>query len=860
MHREIILQIGFVKALKKGNTYVAFLFISLFVPIDSIAQGVIINEIMYAPSSGKPEWIELYNASSQPVDIQNWIIFDATSPRPVITANSYVIEPDGYVVIAKDATILSEWPALTPHLIVMDRIPVLNNTGDDITLARSDTSTIDYIRYQSSWGGSNGKSLERIDPLSATNTSSNWGTSLAAGGATPGERNSIALSEHDLMLKSASTLPAYPRVGQPFSLTLLVKNNGTQPADVYRILCYEDRDRNGIGDVGELLLDQTGLILQPQEERSVPVAVPQSSTNERIFLSEIDYASDANHANNKRVDTVRCGLAANSIVINEIMYAPTGGEPEWIELLNAGNSTIDLSKWKIGDASTTKEITDASLTLDPQQYLVISSSASITDYHAAIPAQIVLISIPSLNNTGDEVRLFDHTGFLMDSMSYKSDWGGTDGKSLERVHALFSSTERMNWLPSVDAERSTPGRKNSVSIRDRDIAVRGGFVSGSSVIVTTVNVGLQSIADAKVILYHDENGDGVPDATELRSQQTVSLVSTFDSVRVTFSGVVQSQGAMSFIIVADFSGDKQLSNNVTFIYTKGILPRGALALNEIMFAPLPQQAEWVEYVNTTDETVNVQGFSLTSAPGSDGKRTLLPLPNTPVRVPVKGYLVIASDTSILARFPYLRTEAPDRVVVFLNRSSLNLGNGDDEVVLLDAFTNSIDSVRYSTSWHNPNIPATTGFSLERLNPAFAAQSGSSWSTSANNIGGTPGLRNSLFTEKPDDISDGEPSMTFSPNPFSPDNDGFEDFCVITYRLPANVSQIRLRVYDSVGRLVRTLANNVPAGSEGQFLLDGLDDDKQRLRIGMYIVLLEGIGIANSITSTVKKVVVVASRL
>jgi len=100
----------------------------------------------------------------------------------------------------------------------------------------------------------------------------------------------------------------------------------------------------------------------------------------------------------------------------------------------------------------------------------------------------------------------------------------------------------------------------------------------------------------------------------------------------------------------------------------------------------------------------------------------------------------------------------------------------------------------------------------------------------------------------------------SPNPFSPDNDGFEDNLAITYSLPTTVSMIRVRCFDVQGRLVRTLANNEPVASSGTLLWNGLDDNNRRVRIGMYIILFEALDAAGGITRVMKDVAVVATKL
>ena len=48
----------------------------------------------------------------------------------------------------------------------------------------------------------------------------------------------------------------------------------------------------------------------------------------------------------------RQGNKYNDIVINEIMYAPSSGDPEWIEIYNRSSSAINLKGLSISDNST----------------------------------------------------------------------------------------------------------------------------------------------------------------------------------------------------------------------------------------------------------------------------------------------------------------------------------------------------------------------------------------------------------------------------------------------------------------------------------------------------------------------------
>jgi hypothetical protein len=57
-----------------------------------------------------------------------------------------------------------------------------------------------------------------------------------------------------------------------------------------------------------------------------------------------------------------------------------------------------------------------------------------------------------------------------------------------------------------------------------------------------------------------------------------------------------------------------------------------------------------------------------------------------------------------------------------------------------------------------------------------------------------------------------------------------------------------------------LANTELSGPKGEIVRDGLDDAKQRVRIGPYIVFIEAVDGQAGILATAKAVVVVATKL
>jgi hypothetical protein len=275
--------------------------------------------------------------------------------------------------------------------------------------------------------------------------------------------------------------------------------------------------------------------------------------------------------------------------------------------------------------------------------------------------------------------------------------------------------------------------------------------------------------------------------------------------------------------------------------------RNTLVINEIMFEPGEDNSEFVEFFNFSEETVNIGGWRI-----EDENDNFFKLAQTSFDVPSNSYYVLAADSLVIEKYSLDESA----LISILDVSSFGLVNSGELILLKDVKGNVIDSVLYSDKWHNDNFVSTNNISLERINPKLNSNDESNWNSSTNPLGGTPTLQNSIFTNN----INTESNISVSPNPFSPDNDGFEDFIIINYNLTQATSEVRIKIFDSKGRLVRTLLNNQPSGSSGSVIFNGRDDFGEALRIGIYIIFLEAINEGSGVVENMKTVVVVARKL
>ncbi|MDD3526408.1 MAG: gliding motility-associated C-terminal domain-containing protein, partial [Bacteroidales bacterium] len=105
----------------------------------------------------------------------------------------------------------------------------------------------------------------------------------------------------------------------------------------------------------------------------------------------------------------------------------------------------------------------------------------------------------------------------------------------------------------------------------------------------------------------------------------------------------------------------------------------------------------------------------------------------------------------------------------------------------------------------------------------------------------------------------EDPITLSPEIFSPDNDGFDDVLNIHYNYQEPGRNASITIYDARGRKIRRLIDHELLGTSGQFSWDGLDDERQKAPIGIYIIYVEVFDL-NGNVDHYKKTAVLATRL
>ena len=677
---------------------------------------VVINEIMYTPGSGEPEWVELFNQGDASVDLEGWILHDRTRSRPTLGPAS--IAPASYLLITKDSGALRlKRPIGAP--IHQLSLPSFNNSGDDLLLKDAGGKIVDSVPYRSSWGGTSGLSLERRAWDGSSVSSENWGSTLDTTGATPGARNSLTPVEHDLAVGILWFDQQHRRLSVP------IVNVGSLTSGEAIVNLYDDRDRDSVGAFHESLSGRTiGPI--PSGDSTIVEFLWSSSLSiaGSLALVVVDYEGDQVMENNHGALLLRRSLADSGVVVNEFMADPEDEEPEWIELANRLSEPVNLTGWIVHDAGSSRPTLPES-TIPAGGYVVLTSDSA--RFHAvwdSIPAQIVEVQLPALNNGGDLLVLKRPDNHLLDSFRYSSSWGGGDGVSLERRSRELASDDPASWSSSLDPSGGTPGRANSIGAESANLELRSvRFDHDRSLLLTEVrSSGSDPIVDPRIIAGYDTDQNGTIERDEEVSTASIPEGSDRITIELEWNRPLTLEGEAAIIFLRTGTAQSQADDTLRLLIRLPSADTGAI-INEFMADPLEDEPEWVEVYNRSEETINLAGWKV-------GDATSLTPPLNTYRLDPGSFVLITPDSSALidrfgASINIIQTPLPA------------LNNNGDQIRLINSNGTTVDSFRYGANWG-----VRDGLSLERESPHSDPTLGSSWGPSPDPLGGTPGRKNS----------------------------------------------------------------------------------------------------------------------
>ncbi|MCC6817271.1 MAG: lamin tail domain-containing protein [Bacteroidia bacterium] len=503
------------------------------------------------------------------------------------------------------------------------------------------------------------------------------------------------------------------------------------------------------------------------------------------------------------------------LIINEIMFdpEPSQGLPiqEYIEIYNRSKRYLDCSNLLFCDASSCKPVGKA--VLFPDSFLV-------------------LYNPPSLNNSGDVLILKDQNGNIIHSITYSIDWIMDElkqqgGYSLELIDPYNLCVGNANWNASISSIGGTPGSVNSIrkTLPIDTIAPK----------ITRFEL----ISPNKLNLFFSEGFDSIFQDTWSIRVNGQTKIARFMKQDHRLGEIVLS---LDFDMHPDsfyhfeLPGTRDCDSNRVGKYDLhaqvSISPfPGDIVFNEVLFNPNTGGKDFIEIYNRSNHFINLDRTYIADLINGTINK-ILKISETYIIMPPKSYLLLTEDTSVVCADYTCGKKSSLKVQM---SSMPSMTDDGAALMLLNQYSETIDSLVCSKDWHFNLIEDQNGVSLERINPETKQMSKENWTSASSKSGfATPGYLNSQFLMQNTQQS----FFSISSQSVSPNNDGFEDYIQFNYQMPHPNYFCHIKIFDADGRLSAEPYNNESIGTEGVLSWDGLDMNGSQLKEGAYLIVIQ----------------------
>lgn len=604
----------------------------------------------------------------------------------------------------------------------------------------------------------------------------------------------------------------------------------------------------GIGHPTEALFDSS--------PSRVCLVFGQTFANATNYMLHVENISDlaGNVMETAQVSFSIFQPSANDIVINEIMADPTPvvGLPEWeyVELYNTTDFDIDLEGWQFQIGNSTNTFYDRHL--PPHGFLILCHANAVTELSDFGPC--VGFSSFSINNNASSMMLSNQQGESVSQVAFTSAWyhdadKANGGWSVEQIDPLNPCAGAQNWTASNDASGGTPGRINSVDAPNTTIPV-----------ITRINV----FSDRVIQLWFDqlmdatnlgepshyriEENNANPEQVNLNANDPtfVELVFTdgFEQGRVYTLHVDNVTNCVGTAIEDPTTVQFGLPNEIS---------GGEIVINEILFDPIAPGVDYIELYNASEKTFDLSkmliGVVKESFPDPADTTMKEVSADSHLFLP-HSYVLLSSNSQIVGMQYNCPTDN------FVEMASFpNYPNSGATAIVMGKDGIVIDQMRYSEKMHHPLLKITKGVALERVSFDAPSLQPDNWHSAAQSVHfGTPGYENSMWQKAETSLAE----ISITPEVFSPDGDGFDDDCFISYHFDEVGCTMNIYIFNVAGSVVRHLVKGECVGTEGSMVWNGLDDMGNKVPIGIYVVITEVFNLQGQV-KPFKNTVVVATK-
>jgi hypothetical protein len=266
-----------------------------------------------------------------------------------------------------------------------------------------------------------------------------------------------------------------------------------------------------------------------------------------------------------------------------------------------------------------------------------------------------------------------------------------------------------------------------------------------------------------------------------------------------------------------------------------------------MVYPLVGECRFIEIYNNSSYPINLQDYAFCVK--QEVGVSNYPLCSTRYNIEPKQHIAFATDLASINK-----TYRPITEATLIKIKSLPAYDYKGDLIwLCNNSGKTMDSIEYRDDYQFKLLSDNgRGVSLERINNSENGNDPSNWHSASSLANyGTPGYANSQAVE-----NEAHNTIEITPQIFSPDNDGLNDFLTITIPWDGVSAECNITIFDKQGRFVRHLSKNILLATNNAFVWDGINEVNQRADVGIYIIFVEIIA-KNGYHSIDKKTCVLA---
>lgn len=518
--------------------------------------------------------------------------------------------------------------------------------------------------------------------------------------------------------------------------------------------------------------------------------------------------------------------AQGQIVLSEFQPAPVTGNPEWIELYNSSNNTVQFDGY-LHDKTTSIKVTFAA---KGKSYIILTrDTSSLRESHTlpSVNVQYIEIRTPALNNTNDVIVLRNKDSVVIDSLWYSLK-NARKGISFERVSMTLPAYLPSNLLQCIAPDSSTIGYVNSHTKVRKDLMLwKTSFETNENILSIIIkNNGLTNHRDSVSLRISSQSGA----FRHSHYTEKPLLPDSILTINIPVSSLSELLTMYQInVINVDLllSGDERLYNNSTSLSIYPPHSSRPIRINEFLYDEDLSRPEFIEITNISDSVVSLLHWQLHDNTGYTNPTNRHIILKNISLAPNENAVICADSTIFL--YPDI-----DSANVYIIPKSLSLNNSGDDIVLRNPNGDIQDSLQYTSNWKASSLSTSRGISVEKLSPSLQSHYRDSWVSCTNQFGSTPTKPNSIFLER--SVSG---ALTVSPNPFSPYPPRSER-ALLSYTTPYVQARLRILIFTKHGEEVRTLVNSPLTGKQGEYAWDGKDNAGNAVPVGIYVVYLEAI--------------------